>query len=92
MLAELRWRHELDGEIIFLAANPEAGVKGVGTLLLEELAARKRGRRVFLFTDDLCTYQFYVRRGFELAGERSVGLDVRGRTVPLRCLLYTKVF
>lgn len=91
MLGALRARYELDGEIIFLAANPAVRTKGVGTILLGELAARERGKRVFLFTDDLCTYQFYEHRGFELADERATELDMRGRKVPLRCLLYTKV-
>lgn len=91
MLDALKAGCELDGEIIFLAANPGSKTRGIGTLLLEELAARERGKRVFLFTSDLCTYQFYERRDFELAGERMTELDMRGRTVPLRCLLYTKV-
>lgn len=38
-----------DGEIIFLAANPDCGIKGVGTMLLSELEKRERGKR-FTFT------------------------------------------
>lgn len=80
-----------DGEILFLAANPEARVPGVGTALLEELAARERGRRVYLFTDEACTYQFYEHRGFRQAGERRISEEILGRQVSLRCLLYERV-
>lgn len=91
MLDELRSRQSLDGEIIFLAANPDVKVKGIGTFLLEELQRREKGKRVFLFTDDFCTYQFYEHRGFERVGERQEELDMHGRKVPILCLLYTRV-
>lgn len=91
MLDELRSRHDLDGEILFLAANPDAKMRGIGTLLLEELQRREKGKRVYLFTDDFCTYQFYEHRGFERAGERQEELDMHGKKVPILCLLYTRV-
>ena len=87
----LRVASKLDGEIIFLAANPEVRVSGIGTALLGGLERREKGKRVFLYTDDLCTYQFYEHRGFERAGEVPSELDMHGRKVPLLCLLYTRV-
>jgi len=80
-----------EGEIIFLAANPEVTTKGIGTFLLKELARREQGKRVFLYTDNACTYQFYEHRGFDRMGEKEVELDFGGKTVELQCLLYSKI-
>lgn len=80
-----------DGEIRFLAVDLKAGVKGVGTFLLEELTRRERGKKVYLYTDDGCTYEFYDRRGFDRAEERTVDLVYGSKKVRLRCFLYSKV-
>lgn len=80
-----------DGEIRFLAVDLKAGVKGVGTFMLEELARRERGKKVYLYTDDGCTYEFYDRRGFDRAEERTVDLVYGSKKVRLRCFLYSKV-
>lgn len=81
-----------DGEIIFLAADPDCGIKGVGTKLLAELERRERNKKVYLYTDNACTYQFYEHRGFERVGERSITLELGQKSVPLICLLYSKEF
>ena len=80
-----------DGEIIFLAANPEIHVKGIGSLLLEELETREKGRNVYLYTDDACTYQFYEHRGFDRAGQKSIALKIGEKKVSLQCFLYSKI-
>ena len=80
-----------DGEIRFLAADLKSGVKGVGTVLLEELARRERSKKVYLYTDDGCTYEFYDHRGFDRAEERTVDLVYGSKKVRLRCFLYSKV-
>ncbi len=77
--------------IPFLAVDLKAGVKGVGTFLLEELARRERGKKVYLYTDDGCTYEFYDRSGFDRAEERTVDLVYGSKKVRLRCFLYSKV-
>lgn len=82
-------RYTPDGEIRFLAADPEAKVKGVGTMLLNELAQRENGKEIYLFTDDQCTYQFYEHRGFERIGEKDIVLEL-DNTINLKCLLYRK--
>ena len=82
-------RHTPDGEIRFLAADPETKVKGVGTMLLNELEQREKNKEIYLFTDDQCTYQFYERRGFERAGEKDIVLEL-GKKIDLKCLLYRK--
>ncbi len=58
--------HKPDGEILFLAADPECGVKGIGTALLKALEEKEKGKTMYLFTDDGCTYQFYEHRGSEI--------------------------
>ena len=80
-----------DGEIIFLAVNPEIKIKGVGSLLLKELEKREQGKKVYLYTDNACTFQFYEHRGFLRACEREVVLHMGDRTVPLKCFLYSKI-
>ena len=79
-----------DGEIIFLAANPDVKIKGIGTVLLEELEKRERGKKLYLYTDDACTYQFYEHRGFKRVDEKDVVLELGKKTVGLKCLLYSK--
>lgn len=83
--------HLPDGEIIFLAANPDVPIKGIGTMLLNELARQEKGKEVYLYTDSACTYQFYEHRGFSKVGEKETLLDCGSHQVPLRCLLYAKV-
>ena len=80
-----------DGEIIFLAADPNARVKGVGTALLRELERREPGKTLYLHTDDACTYQFYEHRGFQRVEEQDIVLEMPKGKVPLKCLLYSKV-
>lgn len=79
-----------DGEIIFLAANPELKIKGIGTMLLNELEKHIKGKTIYLFTDNACTYQFYEHRGFERVGEKAIELDFGEKKVPMTCLLYSK--
>lgn len=90
MFEEYQKNHSPDGEIIFLAANPELSVKGVGTALLFELERREAGKEIFLYTDDACTYQFYERRGFVRMCERRIILDMGKKQVPLTCFIYSK--
>ena len=91
MLAEYKRSHSPDGEIIFLAANPDVKVKGIGTMLLNELATRAKGKEIYLYTDNACTYQFYEHRGFDKVGEKDVILDFGENKAPMTCLLYSKV-
>ena len=91
LLAEYKQTHSPDGEIIFLAANPDVKVKGIGTMLLNELINREKGKEVYLYTDSACTYQFYEHRGFDKVGEKDVVLDFGENKVPMTCLLYSKV-
>lgn len=87
MLRDCRREHTLDGELLFLAADPESGRKGTGSLLLAELEKREKGKAVFLYTDNACTYQFYEHRGFIRYAEKNIELQL-DKIVPLSCYLY----
>ena len=91
MFQTYRKTNRPDGEIIFLAADPDCGIKGIGSKLLAELEQREKGKKVYLYTDNACTYQFYEHRGFTRVGEETITLDLENRTIPLTCLMYSKI-
>lgn len=79
-----------DGEILFLAADPDCKIRGIGTALLSALAEREGGKTVYLYTDNACNYLFYEHRGFKRVEEKEIVLDMPKREVPLTCFLYSK--
>lgn len=79
-----------DGEIVFLAADPDCKIKGIGTALLNVLEKKERGKTLYLYTDDACTYQFYEHRGFKRVEEKEVILEMPKGKVPLKCFVYSK--
>lgn len=90
MFARYSQNNTPDGEIIFLAADPDCGIKGIGSMLLAELERRENGKMLYLYTDNACTYQFYEHRGFDRVDEEDIVLEL-DKKVPLTCLLYSKV-
>lgn len=90
LLAAYLKENNPDGQVVFLAADPDGKVKGIGSRLLEELERRIHGKEIYLYTDDACTYQFYEHRGFQKSGEKEVLLDLTSKKVPLKCFLYSK--
>lgn len=90
MLDRYRRDFQPDGELLFLAVDPERMGQGIGSFLLSRLEQELPGRTVFLFTDSACTYQFYDRRGFTRAGEKEIVLEITGKVTPLTCMLYSK--
>lgn len=90
MLKEFAKRAVPNGEICFLATDPTVHGKGIGTKLLDELSRREKGKLIYLYTDDNCTYQFYERRGFERSEEKEIRMQLGEKNVPLTCLLYSK--
>ena len=91
MLKEYMKTANPDGEICFLAADPTLQGKGIGTKLCNELARREKGKQVYLYTDDNCTYQFYEHKGFERSEEKEIEIEIHGKITPLTCFLYSKV-
>ena len=92
MLNHYKLNNEPDGEICFLAANPNIKAKGIGTMLVDELGKDMGGKEVYLFTDDKCTYQFYEHRGFNRREEEDIIMNLGKKKVNLRCFLYSKTF
>lgn len=82
--------HTPDGEIVFLAADPDSEIRGIGTALLSAFEKDEQGKLVYLYTDNACAYQFYEHRGFARVGEREVVLELEKKKVPLTCFLYAK--
>lgn len=89
-LKQYKQNCEPDGEIIFLAADPNAKIKGIGSALLQSLEAQIPRRTIFLHTDDACSYQFYEHRGFQRVEEQDIVLEMPKGKVPLKCFLYSK--
>lgn len=82
---------KIDGELTFFAVNPKICGKGIGSALLLELEKREKGKRIFLYTDDACSYQFYEKRGFLRECERTIDLESFGKKTELKCFLYSKI-
>lgn len=81
---------EPDGEIVLFAADPACQGRGIGTKLLNELSRLRPGKRVFLYTDDACTYRFYESRGFDRMGKRRVELPLPQGNLSMESFLYAK--
>lgn len=90
MHREFTARCDPDGEIGFFVTDPDLCGQGIGTLLLQELSRREKGRTVYLYTDSCCTYAFYDRRGFTREAQRDIVITIRDRKTPLSCFLYSK--
>lgn len=87
-----RQRVRPDGEILFLAVDPDFQGAGVGSTLLAALEQVEAGKTFFLQTDNACTYPFYEHRGFMRAEEKSIVLEMPKGKIPLDCFLYSKTF
>lgn len=48
MLAEFKGKNSPDGEMNFLAVDPKLNGKGIGTVLLNELSKREKGKLIYL--------------------------------------------
>lgn len=86
MLTKYCSKHQPAGEINFLAVDPHRLGQGVGSLLLNELTRREKGKNVYLFTDSNCSYHFYDRRGFMRYGQQRIVKNGEA----LDCFLYAK--
>ena len=90
MLKEYLKQNEPDGEIVFLATDPKAKMRGIGSMMLMELEKREPGKTVYLHTNDSCMYQFYEKRGFERVYETDIELNVKTKKIPMKCFVYSK--
>ncbi len=90
MLKEYLKQNDPDGEIIFLATDPKAAMRGIGSMMLLELEKREPGKTMYVHTDETRAYQFYEKRGFERVCETDIELDVKEKKMPLKCFIYSK--
>ena len=90
MFEKYKNNNKPNGEIKFFAVNPNIKGKGIGSKILEEFERREKGKQIFLFTDEGCSYQFYEHRGFERVGEKDIVLDLNDRKANFKCFLYSK--
>ncbi len=80
--------HKPDGEIVFLAVDKDAHIKGIGTALLNALEEKEKEKLVYLYTDDACDYGFYEHKGFVRNEEEQIILDTPKGDVVLNCYLF----
>lgn len=91
MLQELSLKESLDGEINLFAVDSQLKKQGLGTKLLDHLAAAHSGDHVFVYSDSDCNYQFYLHRGFQQAGSRQIVMDSKKSKLPLTCYLFDRI-
>ena len=92
MLVELAAKKQLDGEITLLAADPNLRGQDIGSQLMAAIEKQVPGKRLYLFTDSDCNYQFYDHRGFTQDKEEAITLTLRKQQYPLTAMLYSRVF
>lgn len=90
MLENFLKSNSANGELNFFAVDPTIKGKGIGTLLLNELEKKEKGKQIYLYTDTGSTYQFYLHRGFIESGRRDILIKIGNREVPLTCYLFSK--
>ncbi|ADL51246.1 GNAT family N-acetyltransferase [Clostridium cellulovorans] len=90
MLQNYKKKADVDGEICFVAADPNIQGKGIGSYMMKELEQREAGKLLYLFTDSNCTYHFYEHRGFQQVGSQDIMLQLGRKEVPLTCFLFSK--
>lgn len=79
-------------ELTLFAVDASARGLGVGTALFQDYMAhlRAHGRTDFyLYTDSLCTYQFYERQAMVRAAKEDMALQVEGLPGTVEVYLYT---
>ena len=91
LLSRFLLRYTAEGEITFLAVNPALKRQGVGRQLVEELATRHEGKRVYVFSDEECDFGFYDHMRFTKEEEEAVSLVCSTGRMVLPCFLYSKV-
>jgi len=82
----------LTDELTLFAVSAAARGHGVGTALYRDFMARLRehGRTDFyLYTDSLCTFEFYERRGMRRAAEQDMTVRLDDEPSRLGVYLYT---
>lgn len=85
-------REPLSNEVTVFAVDASARGLGVGSALFRDYMAHLRAHDrtgFYLYTDSLCTYQFYERKGMVRAAEEDMALRVEGLPGAVEVYLYT---
>ena len=90
MLDGLKKIRKIDGEIKFLACDPNCIGKGIGSKLLNEFEERNKNKNVILFTDSECNYKFYDYKKYIKMDEKDIDFKVNGENSLLKCFIYYK--
>ncbi|MGA5591868.1 GNAT family N-acetyltransferase [Enterococcus mundtii] len=77
-----------EGEVTYFAVDPALKGKRIGSRLLEEIKKSYKNKRVYLYTDSNCNYQFYLKKGFDIFGRRPVDF---GGEDSLTCFLLSAI-
>ncbi len=88
----VRTKEPLTDELTLFAVSSTTRGHGVGKALYGSFVEhlRSHGRSDFyLYTDSLCTYQFYEKRGMTRAAEKDMNLVLDGTAETLGVYLYT---
>lgn len=89
LLTKYLEKYTPDGELTFLAKDPNYKFHGIGSLLIKELEKRYPQKEIYLFTDSDCNYIFYEHRGFQRYLEEDIQFDLQDK-LKLKCYLYRK--
>ncbi|ORX85525.1 hypothetical protein BCR32DRAFT_265583 [Anaeromyces robustus] len=83
--------NEPDGELSFFVVDPKLQGKGIGSLLLNELQKIEKGKKIYLYTDSGCNYQFYDHKNFIKEQVKEIEMKIHNNIIPLTCFLYSKI-
>ncbi len=90
MLKELKSKMDFDGELMLFAVDPDTKGQGTGTKLLDALSKRYTGKKIYVFTDTNCSYQFYEHRGFDRCAEAEVHEPGQSADQKMKYFIYNK--
>lgn len=82
---------QLGDELTLFAVDASARGLGVGSALFRDYMAHLRAHdrtAFYLYTDSLCTYQFYEHKGMVRAAEQDMALRVKGLPASIGVYLY----
>lgn len=83
----------LDGDITLFAVSSEACGHGIGKNLIEQLYShfrRHKVKRIYVLTDNMCTYEFYEKQGFERTRTGSIEIIRNNKPFVLEAYRYEK--
>lgn len=83
-----------DSELVLFAVDASSRGSGVGGSLMHEYAeeCRRRGARMYLFTDTMCDVSYYDHNGFERLAEEQLEVGLAGGKVDYTTYIYSKRF